>query len=242
MFEDFSQPLTRSRVSLGIVRENANREQRALIGWEENLLQRSLVRVLDVVPRMLRLMLHLIQSLCQLSYIFQLSLVVMVYPVLPTDATSVFKVVICPASIPIWPWIPSSLGASALFIAATVAFASADDIVGVTGAIVLSGTDATAAVVDLSVCSCRSCAQCFFDSLEFAELSAPDLRLQVSCCNHGSCADSGSTCEFVVPLSGSDSVEAPNSGSGRVGEHKISCLVAMMLSNWSSLEVLKYFP
>ena len=102
------------------------------------------------------------------------------------------------------PGSPSSLGASAPLIAATIALAFADHIVGVTGAIVITGTDTTAVVGDLSVCSRRSSAQCLFDSLELDELSVPpDLRLHGSSCSQGSCPDSGSTGEFVVPLSGS---------------------------------------
>ena len=95
------------------------------------------------------------------------------------------------------------------FIAATIAFASADIIAGVSGAIVSTGTDTTAVVVNhLSVCSRESFAQCFFYSLELDELSAPDLQLKKSSSCSGSCADSGSTGEFVVPVSGPDGVEA----------------------------------
>ena len=76
-----------------------------------------------------------------------------------------------------------------------------------------SATAADAA--DLSVCSRRSSVQCFFDSVEVAELSPPDLWLQGSSCSHGSCAESESTGEFVVPVSVSRKRGGVNSGSGQ---------------------------
>ena len=72
--------------------------------------------------------------------------------------------VIGPASIPICPWIPSSRGASAPLIAATIAFAWDDSCSPeATGVIVLQGACTTAGVdaADLSACSRRSSAQCF---------------------------------------------------------------------------------
>ena len=131
-----------------------------------------------------------------------------------------------PTSIRICPWIPSSLGASAPFIAATNALASADScIAGAAGAMVLPGAAPTAVVADVSVCSRRSSAQCLFNSLELAKLLASDLQLQGSTCSHGACADSGSAGEFVVPLSGSRQRRGVNSGSDKVGEHEITGLI-----------------
>ena len=62
VLQDFSQPLT-DHVSLSIVKENRQSQAPSVDFGEEKLLLRSLVRVLDVVPRMRRLMLHLIQNI-----------------------------------------------------------------------------------------------------------------------------------------------------------------------------------
>ena len=128
----------------------------------------------------------------------------------------VMMVYLCSQLCNLCPWIPSSLGAI---------YRSHNRIrlrrwyCGSPWCLVLTGTDTTAVVVSLSVCSRRSSAECFFDSLELDELSAPDLRHQGSSSSHGSCAESGSTGEFVVSRGG------VNAGSGRVGEHETSCLV-----------------
>ena len=131
----------------------------------------------------------------------------------------------CTTSIPICPWIPSSRGASAPLIAAQIAFASDDSCSpGATSVIVLQGACTTTSVdaVDLSACSHRTSAQCFFDSVELPELSAPGLLLQGSSCNHGSCGDSASAAGVAV--SGSRHRKRVSSGSTSVGEHEILCL------------------
>ena len=170
----------------------------------------ALLPLLDVVPRMWHLMLHLIQGfprcdVSQLSFNFTYPLVMMFY--LHSQLQPDFKLVICPASIPICPWVPSSLGANAPMSAATIVLTSVDSCTaGAAGVIVLQRacTATTAVVVDLSVCSRGSPVHCFLDSVELAELSGSDLPLQGSSCSHRSNADSG---------------------SGRVGEHKITCPV-----------------
>ena len=87
-------------------------------------------------------------------------------------------------------------------------------------------TATTADVVDLSTCARGSSEQCFFGSVELAELSAPGLRLQGSTCSDGSCADSLSAGEFVVPVAGVQiNVVASTLARAGLGEHKISCLV-----------------
>ena len=135
-------------------------------------------------------------------------------------STSDFRLVTCPASIPICPWIPSSRGARAQLIAATVAFASDERRKGgATGVIVLQGACTTARaedVADLAACSRRSKEQSFFESVELQALSTPGLLLQGSSCSHGSCADSSSAAGVAV--SGSRYRKGVNSGSSSVGE------------------------
>ena len=66
--------------------------------------------------------------------------------------TSDFRLVICPANIPICPWTPSSRGAGAPLITATIAFASDDSCKpGATSVIGLQRACTTASVV-LPIC------------------------------------------------------------------------------------------
>ena len=123
-------------------------------------------------------------------------------------------------NIPISPWIPSSRGARAPLIAATIAFASDESCRGgTTGVIVLPGACTTARaedVADLSACSRRSSVHCFFESVELPAHSTPGLRLQISSICHGSCA--GSSPPPGVAVSGSRYRKGADTGSSCVGE------------------------
>ena len=107
------------------------------------------------------------------------------------------------AFLTVWlPYIESCLLPSHLL---SIAFASVDNcITGATDVIVLRGacTATNADAADRSVCSRRSSVQCFFDSVELAELS-PLISGSEGRRAATDLVQSGSAGKLVAPVSGS---------------------------------------